>query len=232
MPFFGIQETLKTMEWLTHYSKALTAATSVLTLFVWFFYAQILYRNFARTRRPRIIINRGQGNDLSSLCLISNMSSEPIFLEHIITTLHTSKGRFTEDMIDFEGEHDSDNDDEQKSDGGNNSSQGPMLSGSYSHIGSFSSIVSRICGMHGISLNGNCPTDDTQLQQLDIRVIAIYGSEDDPIGASRRFSLTTDDDGHCTLTPVSVDTKRYANRYQRWRVRRWIRRLDQRSIDG
>ena len=46
------------MEWFAHNSRAITAVSSLLTLFVWVFYAQILYRNFARTRRPRIIINR------------------------------------------------------------------------------------------------------------------------------------------------------------------------------
>ena len=223
------------MEWLSEHSKAITAITSILTLFVWFFYAQILYRNFARTRRPRIIINRGHGNDLTSLCLISNMSSEPIFLEHIIVTLHTSKVPLTTDMIDCEADHQQDGSDTEDSSEaeseerrqGMQSSQGPMLSGSYSHVGNFETILKRLCSVHGVKLERNRPTDDTVFHFLDIRVVAIYGSEDHPIGAERRFRLHMKEGEACTLVPVSLDTKRYANRLQRWRVRQWIRHLDE-----
>ncbi|GHB22994.1 hypothetical protein [Salinicola rhizosphaerae] len=219
------------MEWLTENSRAISAVTSICTLFVWIFYAQILYRNFARTRRPRIIINRGQGDDLTALCLISNMSSEPIFLEHIIATLHTSQGMYTQDMIDYEAEHQQD--EGQQSDGEDGqrssryrSSQGPMLSGSFSHIDTFQQILRRLCRTHEIALKGDAPTGELSFQFLDIRVVAIYGSEDHPVGAARRFKLQTMDDGRHTLAPVSLDTKRYANRLQRWRVRQWIRQLD------
>ncbi|WP_110658037.1 hypothetical protein [Salinicola halimionae] len=222
------------MEWLSAHSQTISAITSILTLFVWFFYAQILYRNFARTRRPRIIINRGHGNDLSALCLISNMSSEPIFLEHIIVTLHTSKGSLINDMIDFEADHQQDGPNSEKSSQAENrndsegmrSSQGPMLPGSYSHVGSFEAILRRLCSVHDVTLEQGRPTDDTVFHFLDIRVVAIYGSEDHPIGAARRFRLHMNNDEACTLVPVSLDTKRYANRLQRWRVRQWIRHLD------
>lgn len=222
------------MEWLSEHSKAITAVTSILTLFVWFFYAQILYRNFARTRRPRIIINRGHGNDLTSLCLISNMSSEPIFLEHIIVTLHTSRGSLTQDMIDCEGDHRSDDQASPGSAGTDSgeggerleSSQGPMPCGSFSHVGTFETILQRLCRTHDLTLEHNRPTDDIVFHFLDIRVVAIYGSEDHPIGAERRFRLHMTNDKACTLAPVSVDTKRYASRLQRWRVRQWVRRLD------
>ena len=50
------------MEWFAQNSRVITAVSSLFTLFVWVFYARILYRNFARTRRPRLIINRGHGN--------------------------------------------------------------------------------------------------------------------------------------------------------------------------
>lgn len=212
------------MEWLSEHSAVISSGTSVLTLLVWIFYAQILYRNFARTRRPRIIINRGRGNDLSSLCLISNMSSEPIFLEHIIATLHTSDGAITQDMIDYEA--DPQQEGEQNADEGSQLSQGPMLSGSFSHIDSFQQILRRLCRKHRIALEGDFPAGDVVFYFLDIRVVAIYGSEDHPVGAARRFKLQALNDGRCTLVPVSFDTKRYANRLQRWRVRQWIRQLD------
>ncbi|WP_251977433.1 hypothetical protein [Salinicola avicenniae] len=216
------------MQWLSDHAEAISAASSILTLFVWIFYAQILYRNFARTRRPRIIINRGHGKDLTALCLISNMSSEPIFLEHIIATLHTSEGMFSQDMIDYESDFGQDARQHENQDEPSRSqtSQGPMLSGSFSHIDTFQQILHRLCRTYDIPLEGDTPSGDAVFQFLDIRVVAIYGSEDHPVGAARRFKLQTGDHNRCTLTPVSIDTKRYANRWQRWRVRQWMRQLD------
>lgn len=72
------------MEWLNQNSGAISAVTGILTLMIWVFYAQLLYNGYVRQRRPRIIINRGSGKNLSSLCLISNMSAEAIFVQHII----------------------------------------------------------------------------------------------------------------------------------------------------
>lgn len=210
------------MEWLSQYSASITALTSIATLFVWVFYAQILYRNFARTRRPRIIINRGHGNDTSAYCLISNMSSEPIFVQEILTTLGTSSGDFVEDMIDYEAKPDAD----AKGDIRLWSRQGPVSSGGFHHIDTFDDIIERICRANGLKLRSDDEADGVELEYLDIRVVAIYGSEDQTIGARRRFSLRTDDRGQRILTPTSLDTKRYANLYRRWRVRRWMKALD------
>lgn len=210
------------MEWLSQYSASITALTSIATLFVWVFYAQILYRNFARTRRPRIIINRGHGNGTSAYCLISNMSSEPIFVQEILTTLGTHSGEFVEDMIDCEVKPDVEAND------GNQmwSRQGPMSSGGFHHLDTFENIIERICRANGLQLRSRDHEEGVVPEFLDIRVIAIYGSEDQPIGARRRFSLHPDSHGQCLLIPTSLDTKRYANRYRRWRVRRWMKALD------
>ena len=64
--------------------------------------AQLLYLNFKRQRQPKIIINRGFGRTLQARCVISNMSPEPIFIEHIIAILHTDQGAISRDLIDFE----------------------------------------------------------------------------------------------------------------------------------
>lgn len=85
-------------------------------------------------------------------------------------------------------------------------SQGPMPCGSFSHVGTFETILQRLCRAHDLTLEHNRPTDDIVFHSLDIRVVAIYGSEDHPIGAERRFRLHMTDDKACTLAPVSVDT--------------------------
>ena len=72
--------------------QAISAIASVLTLFVWVFYAQLLYNGYVRQRRPRIIINRGKGvEEAEALCLISNMSNEAIYIQHLVAVLHAQK---------------------------------------------------------------------------------------------------------------------------------------------
>ncbi|WP_083627922.1 hypothetical protein [Salinicola sp. MH3R3-1] len=210
------------MNWISQHSSAITALTSLCTLLVWLFYAQLLYLNFKRQRQPKIIINRGFGRSLQARCVISNMSPEPIFIEHIVVILHTDRGKLFQDLIDFE-----------RSAGDKGSAdqlvettrQGPMASGSYNHIGTFQNVVERVLRWHDIPTDDFQTTDGRTLQAVELRVIAIYGSEDSPVGASRTFELTMSPSGEA-LIPTRLDTRRYASRWRRLRVKRWIRELD------
>ena len=211
------------MDWISQNSPAITALTSVCTLFVWLFYAQLLYLNFRRQRQPKIIINRGFGRTLQARCVISNMSPEPIFIEHIVAILHTDQGTLSKDMIDFEaspGERD------EASRLIETTRQGPMLSGSYNHIGTFQDIIGRILRFHGLPSDDFQSVDGRTLQSIELQVIAVYGSEDSPVGAARTFELTMGESGEA-LVPTRLVTRRYASRPRRHRVRQWIRDLDE-----
>ncbi|BBI50581.1 hypothetical protein HORIV_30020 [Vreelandella olivaria] len=98
--------------------------------------------------------------------------------------------------------------------------QGPLASGDYLNIQSFGDIVNQVKEYWEI--------DDKQLQeqniQLEIRVIAIYGSEDMPTGASRTFHLDLNASPNHQLIPASVDTDRLNSRGQRKRVLEWAKR--------
>lgn len=210
------------LNWFSSNSAAISAIASVLTLLVWLFYAQLLYMNFKRQRQPKIIINRGFGSSMSARCVISNMSTEPIFVEHLIAVLHTDRGTVVRDLIDLEEAQQSQEDTRNLSEV---TRQGPMLSGSYSHIGTFADVINRVMRFHGIAAEGARATDGRTLQALEIRVVAIYGSEDRPVGAARTFDLVDGNDA-VTLIPTSLDTARYASFLKRRRVARWIRELD------
>ncbi|GAB2793707.1 hypothetical protein GCM10027040_20060 [Halomonas shantousis] len=207
------------MEWLNSNSGALNAVAGFLTLLVWLFYAQLLYLNFARQRRPRLLINRGRSKDIHALCLISNMSSESIYISHIIAVLHTSEGDFAQDLIEYE----------QPSDTGQGASlseatrQGPLDSGSYSHVGTFSHIIQRVANANSIKLDGYRGTGDTQLQSLEIRLVAIYGSEDKPVGAYRVFNFADNEGDDVNLAPDSFDTQRLPKLGRGRRIRQWVR---------
>lgn len=210
------------MDWISQNSSAITALTSVCTLFVWLFYAQLLYLNFRRQRQPKIIINRGFGRTLQARCVISNMSPEPIFIEHIVAILHSDREAISKDLIDFEESPDKQGESSRLIE---TTRQGPMLSGSYNHIGTFHDIVGRVLRANGLPSDDFQSTDGRTLQSIELRVIAVYGSEDSPVGAARTFSLTMGESGEA-LVPTRLVTRRYASRLRRHRVRQWIRELD------
>jgi hypothetical protein len=208
------------MEWLTSHSPAITAVTSFCTLLVWLFYAQILFLNFRRERQPKIIINRGGGKTLQAHCVVSNMSPEAIFIEHIIAILHTDKGRYTVSLIDIE--------DAKRTESSRlveTTRQGPMAPGSFNHIGTFEEIIERVLHFHDIPSKGCDVTDDLNLEAIELRLVAVYGSEDAPIGALRKFELNMDEKGRY-LTPTTLDTRRFASRLRRRKVRQWLREMN------
>ncbi|MCW4148096.1 MULTISPECIES: hypothetical protein [Halomonadaceae] len=205
------------MDWLNGNSQAISAATSIFTVLLWLFYLQLLYNGYVRQRRPRIIINRGLGTGQNALCLISNMSSESIYIQHVAALLHTQESSYMVDVAEYQEEKE--NEQEGKS---IRSHQGPLASGDYLHMQRFADIADQICATWQLD---NTIYDQTGLQ-LELRVIAIYGSEDRPVGASRSFYLSDPSTSEKTLIPISVDTKRLNGRLQRRKVKRWAEEVD------
>ena len=68
--------------------------------------------------------------------------------------------------------------------------QGPLGSGDFLHIGTFSEVIERMARRNGISLDGHWPSNEQlKFQRLTLSIIGIYGSEDHPIGVERAFRL-------------------------------------------
>ena len=214
------------MEWLNDNAQAISAVASICTLFVWVFYAQLLYNGYVRQRRPRVIINRGRGTGVDAICLISNMSSEAIYIQHLVAVLHTQKGSYSLDVVEYQQHRGEEQREAQQKGEPQETSyrthQGPLASGDYLNIQSFGDIVNQVKEYWEI--------DDKQLQeqniQLEIRVIAIYGSEDMPTGASRTFNLDLNASPNHQLIPASVDTDRLNSRGQRKRVLEWAKEIE------
>ena len=224
------------MDWLSQHHDSVTALTSLGTLLIWLVYAQLLYKGYRRQRRPRLIINRGKQKDINALCIISNMSAEPVFIEYIVAELETSHGRIVMDVTDFErGSEDAGDGDEQEPSGSDqnqipervrdNTRQGPLQPGDFLHIGTFQTIVRRMARNANIAMEGACPTGDLEFQRLTIELIGIYGPEDLPMGAERSFKLYADGT-ECELAPESWDTKHKNSRRQRHKLRAKLEQLN------
>lgn len=222
-------------DWLFEHGDNVSVLTDIGTLLIWLVYAQLLYFGFRRQRRPRLLINRGRKKDIDALCIISNMSAEPVFIQHIIAELETSHGVVRLDVTDHTESYD-EGDEERSQDGSSSapahspilrdgSHQGPLESGQFVHIDSFGKLVRRLAHEGGFELQGYQPDPDSVFHALTIRIICIYGSEDLPIGAERRFEFVEKKPG-CGLVPTTWDTKRLSSAWQRRRLRKEIEKLN------
>ncbi|MBS9405136.1 hypothetical protein KG088_16050 [Halomonas sp. TRM85114] len=217
-------------DWLVAHKELVTILTNIGTLLIWLVYAQLLYFGFRRQRRPRLIINRGKKKDINARCIISNMSAEPIYIQHIIAELNTTHGKLAKDVTDWEERPDEEgrtserqtSRDDTTSDG---TRQGPLKSGSYLYITSFNDLVQSVAAENDIALEDGRPVGDLAFVSLTIRLICIYGSEDQPIGAERCFYLE-DDKRPYSLVPSNWDTRRLASIWQRRKLRKLVKRLN------
>lgn len=220
------------MDWLSQHHDSLTVLTSFGTLLIWLVYAQLLYKGYQRQRRPRLIINRGKNKDINALCIISNMSAEPVFIEYIVAELETSRGRIVMDITDFERDYDGKSDDDEESESAqipervrDNTRQGPLQPGDYLHIGTFRNIIRRMARQANIEMQGFRPVSDFEFERLTIQLIGIYGPEDLPMGAERSFDLHATDE-QCDLSPQSWDTQHKNSRRQRYKLRAKLEQLN------
>jgi hypothetical protein len=192
-------------------------------LLVWLLYAHLLFNNYRRQRRPRLLINQGAGQRMRTRCLICNMSEEAIFVEFVLAVLRTDRGERLLPVTD-----------EQTDEGGEEvaysergTRQGPIRSGDCRDVGSFEELYR--CASH-TSLEGvddEQPTPlgrDERPYELEVQVVSIYGSEDLPVGAKRTFKILDYED-HLDVRPASVDTQSYLSRRDRRRMQALLQRF-------
>ncbi len=209
------------LEWLSNNSNWITPATSIGTLLVWIFYAQLLYNGYSRQTRPRLLINRGVSDEgLDSPCLICNMSREAIYIYFILVFLENSKKSVLVPVTDCEEGAIGDS----SSSIASRTRQGPLESGKFLELLSFRIILERAASRAGIELKEGVPVDpNVEISALEFHVVCIYGSDDKPFGAVRRFNLKTNDAGTPLLEPDTIDTRRKTSwRYKR-RIRQWLK---------
>ena len=230
-------------DWISQNKDVLNVLIGLATLMVWVVYAQLLYNGYKRRRRPRIVINRGRHKGVDALCLISNMSAESIFIQHIVARLETDKGTYVQDVTELEQNYqEGDEEREQQSTGdtpslSDSTRQGPLGSGEFVHIGAFNSVIERIAHCENLRLDQH--RDDRAesekgtvcLRSLTIQLVAIYGSDDYPIGVERRFLIRDLDEGRL-LVPATWDSKRLTSRRHRKQVRQLVQDLAREEARG
>lgn len=167
-------------EWIASNHQVISALANIAMLFVWIAYLQVFVSSYRRQKRPNILIHRGAGSELEARCLISNMSAEPIYIESLIATLETADGRWSCPVTDV---------DEGRSDLTLATRQGAMQTGQFADFGSFRSLLESGLRMRTEPERGTASDALESVKVLEIKVIAVHGSEDLLAGAIRRFDL-------------------------------------------
>lgn len=208
------------LEWLSQNKEWIAPASSIGTLLVWLLYAQLLYSSLRRQTRSRLLINKGVGEEgLDSPCMICNMSHEPIYIYFIVVYLENSKCPVLVPVTDIE--------ERAMNDGSNplglRTRQGPLESGSCLELMSFRVIIERAAFQAGIKLENGRPTDpDVRIEAVEFHVICIYGSDDHPFGAVRKFNLNFEDSGKPSISPATIDTHRNTSWSYKRKIKHWL----------
>tara|TARA_R110000850_G_scaffold14353_7_gene45943 strand:+ start:4198 stop:4764 length:567 start_codon:yes stop_codon:yes gene_type:complete len=178
-------------------------------LAIWVLYAQLLLRDYRRKLRPKILINQSLGTALQSHCLICNMSEQSFYISLVIAELTTEDTTYHCSVTDLEVQ--------EANTTKNVTIQGPLKGADYRDIGAFNNIVQGTLKENSL--------DETVLQQarqLTLYIIGIYGSENQAVGARRKFCFGTDEQGNSCLNPVHIDTDNLTGRRHQKEIRHWL----------
>ncbi len=175
------------MAWLIEHQRLISLLVNVGMLIVWIVYLQVFSAGFRRQRKATILITVGQDQGLDAHCLVTNMSAEPIYIHTVFATLRWPDGEATCPVTELGGERWS-----QPSDLHLWTRQGPLASAHIRDMGTLKGIVDHV--RTSASAAGGPPTQ-AQWLTLEIRVVALYASEDLPVAASRRFDIVQADHG-------------------------------------
>ncbi|MDR5858737.1 hypothetical protein FZZ93_11305 [Halomonas eurihalina] len=197
------------IEWVSQHSSFLQVVTSVATLLVWIFYAQMLMAGYIRQRRPKVVINQVMGLSMKGRCLISNMSAEHIHIESAHARLHSHEGVRCCTVSEMEREEDETT--PASLQGG--TLQGPLSSGGYIDAGEIQHLVNR-ARQAPIEDSSTLCRDGDAPDVLELLVLYIYSSAPGIMGASRQFVF--DDDGQAT--PAHLETRQHRNWLDRRRM--------------
>ena len=199
------------LDWISSNGQNLDVLINLGMLFVWIAYLQIFILGYRRQRRATILINFGSGSGLETHCLISNMSSEAIYVQSLIVNVEVEGGgdRFSAAVTELDGLETW----EGPSDLSLWTRQGPLRSGEVRDMGSFRSMLEHVLSVRARSRGGEA-ADAAQIAAIEVIVGAVYASEDLLVGAQRNFRII-EERGTLRLQPHLGGTSQIRSRRQR-----------------
>lgn len=199
------------MNWLMEYAQPITAFATVGLLIVWIVYAQMFYQDYTRRLRPRIIVDQMSGPGTSASCTLANLSAECVYIECVLATVFVDDVEHTA-VIREQGAISSS---EQPSlQIVSQMRQGPLGRGQLIVIGAIEDLVRDAAGQGG-------DEEAKSVRYLDIRVVATMSSEDNPVGAWKRFEIS---ESGKRARALRLGTQQMHSRAKKREVLGWIDR--------
>ena len=190
------------MEWIIENSTFLGTMASLAMLVVWIVYLQLFWFSYRRQLRANVVISRGAGTGLDSLCLVSNMSAEPVLIEGMIVIAEHKGERRAAAVTNL-----SDTVDDGQN-GRRPAREGPLKSGDYLTVGAFRDLLS-LADPGAVERPGS--------DSLEIWIVADSSTENELVFARRRF-LLADLGDRIVLRPTELETRRITRRRERREV--------------
>lgn len=193
------------MAWLLEYAPVLSLGASLLMLVVWIVYLNLFWLSYRRQLRANVVISRGAGAGLDSLCIVGNMSAEPIFIEGVIVFAEAEGQRRARAITDFS--------EIRRKSGATLTPEreGPLKAGDYITVGTFRDLL---------RLTDICPEQDgtwPSLDSLEVWIVADFSSEHDLVFARRKFLVGRRHD-RIVFRPAGLETRRITRARERREV--------------
>lgn len=201
--------------WVGEYTDTLNLVVNLAMLCVWVLYFQLLLQSFRRQKRSNILINRGAGSDPDSRCIISNMSTSPLYVQAILVEIRCGSKTWETTISDTEklGEGES------ASKSMERTGQGPLREGEFMDAGSFAYLVKKALGQE--RLGSDTPQEIGEIDFIKITVAAVYTAVDRLVGACRTFRVEKRGDG-LLIVPEGALAKQLTSRSARHRLLREV----------
>lgn len=199
------------LQWIADNNDLLNLFANWAMVVIWIVYLQVFLQSFRRQTLPKIVINRAAGSTLDAACFVSNMSSDAIYIESVLVAVEAGRDALSCTVTDFEffdGEQGSD-------DPKLRTYQGTLGPSQYTSLGRFGDLIA--------SVARRTDRDVERLKSaggpiiVEITIIADYASEDQLIGARRKFGATWDG-AHWKLSAETPETQQIRSRRERKRI--------------
>lgn len=187
------------MDWITEHSDLINVMSNVGMLVVWITYLQVFLAGYRRQKKATILINRGGGGGLDAHCLVTNMSAEAIYVHTLIARLKGPSGTIACPIT----EPDESEQWQEPSDLRLWTRQGPLESGKVRDMGTMQAILDHV---RSACLSADAVQAARNADELELQVIAVYGSEDVMVAARRCFRIVHDPAG-MELRPLTLATE-------------------------
>ncbi|MXO54426.1 hypothetical protein GRI47_10480 [Erythrobacter pelagi] len=177
-------------------------------LVVWVVYLQVLLVQVRASRRSSILITRAAGRGMRSRCLVTNMSSQSLYVTSLIGILHAGGKQIEIALTDLR-----ELPEDLGADPRSTMRQGSLSTGQYLDIGHFDDILEVM--LRDDEAAGLARED---VAQLDLIVVAFYAPESLPVGARRSFQFRWESPSGTRVQPTSLRTEQIRGRRQRKRL--------------